>query len=235
MPWTSEQKTRKRYRDALEKGEEPPQPRKAAHLSILAEVRQEVAGRALQGVQAVAHAGQEAVRHEPRKGKAETQGVVAQGKREITSEHHINVDIGNGDSPVPGSSQRRRIIGKCKAQRVCGKLAPESDGSQPREATRSAESAGSVLRSGATHPVAKIQGVGHYQQADAGPGMSEDDEWAVLSHLAADVTNENENLRAELRHLTELRKFLASRAKAVNVICLFQDMPEPLSRWLIEG
>ena len=42
MPFTSEEKARKRYRAALEKGEEPPPPRTAANIALLAEVREEV-------------------------------------------------------------------------------------------------------------------------------------------------------------------------------------------------
>ena len=91
MPFTPEEKARKRYRDALEKGEEPPPPRTAANIALLAEVREEVE-RALKGVQAAAHAGQEAVRRQTRKGKAEIQEVVAQGKREIeeTVDHALS-------------------------------------------------------------------------------------------------------------------------------------------------
>ena len=70
MPFTSEEKARKRYRAALERGEEPPPPRTAANIALLSEVREEVE-RALKGVQAAAHAGQEAVRRQTRKGKAE--------------------------------------------------------------------------------------------------------------------------------------------------------------------
>ena len=62
MPFTPEEKTRKRYSDALSKGEEPPTPRTAANVVLLAEVREQVDSRgvaqpAVVVPQAAAHAG----------------------------------------------------------------------------------------------------------------------------------------------------------------------------------
>ena len=58
MPLTPEDKAKNRYRADLEKGVEPPPPRTEANKAYLEEVREEVA-----------HAGQEAVRRQTRKGK----------------------------------------------------------------------------------------------------------------------------------------------------------------------
>ena len=78
---TAEEQFRARARRALEAGEPYP-ARGAKNKAILEEVRKEVA-RARKEVQTAAHAGQEAVRRQTRKGKGEIQEATTQGKREL--------------------------------------------------------------------------------------------------------------------------------------------------------
>ena len=81
MVKTAEEKVWARYRQQLNNGIQP-RPLTDANRAIMEEVREEVK-RACKDVQAAAHAGQEAVRRQTRKGKAEIQEFIAQGKREL--------------------------------------------------------------------------------------------------------------------------------------------------------
>ena len=97
MPLTAEEQFRTRARRALEAGE-PFSARGEKNKAMLEEVREEVK-RARKEVQAAAHAGQEAVRRQTRKGKGEIQAATAQAKRDIEEK---------GDAVVENVAKRLR-------------------------------------------------------------------------------------------------------------------------------
>ena len=103
---TAEEQVRKRYRDALENGVEPPPARTAANKEILEEVREEVK-RARKDVQATSHAGQEAVRRQTKKGKAELEETTEKGKRELEEK---------GDAVVEDVAKRLKGLAMAASQ-----------------------------------------------------------------------------------------------------------------------
>ena len=86
MPITAASKVERKYRESLEKGVEPPPPRTDVNRGILKTIREEVT-LAKKEVRAAAHAGQETVRRQTKKGKAEIEETARRqtkkGKAEI--------------------------------------------------------------------------------------------------------------------------------------------------------